>query len=354
MLEASMPELDAVISWVDGNDPKHLRKRAQFSEDAAKAHPKGLLPTRFQQVGEIYFCIASILKFCPDVRTIWLVTDDQTPEFLGDFVKEGLCPPGKIRIIDHKDIFAGHENCLPTFNSRSIEVMLHRISGLAEKYIFLNDDFFLTREVTVEDFFKDGKPVIHADYVLQHRKSFKVRWRRFLRKITFRKQREKTNTHICASISAQLVGEKTYTVNPRHQPHPLRVSTQRNFYERHPEILRAQMKFRFRNHTQFQVAALAYLLELRADPALTIHNERVHYEVDCGCGEGADKIRANMEPAVKFLCVQSLDCAAEDDRAAVIDWLVERVGSHCPAAVLRQNGRAPDDIRTAALHRESA
>jgi hypothetical protein len=42
---------------------------------------------------------------------------------------------------------------LPTYNSQAIEACLHRIPGLSEHYLYLNDDFLLGREVSPEDFF---------------------------------------------------------------------------------------------------------------------------------------------------------------------------------------------------------
>lgn len=48
---------------------------------------------------------------------------------------------------------------MPTFNSRSIETLLHRIPNLSENYVFFNDDFFLGRPCGVSDWF-DGETVI--------------------------------------------------------------------------------------------------------------------------------------------------------------------------------------------------
>ena len=53
-------KIDAVITWVDGNDPVHRRKRMTY------ANPDMLLAddiagdTRFVEVGEIAWCVASI------------------------------------------------------------------------------------------------------------------------------------------------------------------------------------------------------------------------------------------------------------------------------------------------------
>src|SRR5699024_5379711 len=48
---------------------------------------------------------------------------------------------------------------LPTFNSRVIELNIHKIEGLSENFIYLNDDTFIIDDVKQEDFFKNGFPV---------------------------------------------------------------------------------------------------------------------------------------------------------------------------------------------------
>ena len=72
--------IDAVIPWVDGRDPNFRRKRNKYlNEIEVKQINK---PTRFHEVGELYFVIKSIFKFAPFIRTIHIVTDDQIPEVI--------------------------------------------------------------------------------------------------------------------------------------------------------------------------------------------------------------------------------------------------------------------------------
>src|SRR5699024_7061147 len=59
-------------------------------------------------------------------------------------------------IINHKD-FLSKEN-LPVFNSCAIEINLHRIPGLSERFVYFNDDTFLIDYVKEKDFFKKGLP----------------------------------------------------------------------------------------------------------------------------------------------------------------------------------------------------
>ena len=94
-------------------------------------------------------------KFCPFVRTLFLVvqTRDQVP----DYVKES----SRLKIIEHKDIIP--EELLPTFNSSTIELHIHKIPDLSEHFIYINDDMYPLNYLTMSDFFtEDGKPKINV------------------------------------------------------------------------------------------------------------------------------------------------------------------------------------------------
>lgn len=112
-------EIDIVIAWVDGDSPTLKQKREQYKKVADVASD-AISSTRFASNDEIYYNIASILKYVSFCRHIYIVTDNQKPEFIDEFVEQNICTKEKIRIIDHKDIFKGYEQFLPTFNTRSI------------------------------------------------------------------------------------------------------------------------------------------------------------------------------------------------------------------------------------------
>ncbi len=59
--------------------------------------------------------------------------------------------PPRINLVDHRDILPAE--ALPTFNSHAIETSLHRIEGLAEHFVYFNDDVFLGRPARPETFF---------------------------------------------------------------------------------------------------------------------------------------------------------------------------------------------------------
>ena len=110
-----------VITWVDGDDPEHRAKRAEFGGKVAAVRDDVGGEVRYSSRGEIFYCVGSVLRFASWVRKIWIITDNQNPR-LDEFVERNF--PNRtteIEIVDHRTIFEGYEEYLPTFNSISIE-----------------------------------------------------------------------------------------------------------------------------------------------------------------------------------------------------------------------------------------
>ena len=144
--------VDVVVAWVDGRDRKHRAKRRRYLADPGgdtKPERVAVSAQRFSDNDEIRYCLRSIHNYAPWVRTIWLVTDDQVPASIARRRAERY----NIRIVDHREIFRGYEQLLPTFNSFAIETMLWRIEGLADRFLYFNDDMMPVGPVKPADFF---------------------------------------------------------------------------------------------------------------------------------------------------------------------------------------------------------
>ncbi len=144
----SKPEfpIDLVYTWVDGDDPAWLRRRAEATGgDASQRHPEAASAARFASRDELLYSLRSVERYADFVRNVYIVTDQQRPDWL-DVDADGL------HVIDHSEIFED-TGALPTFNSHAIESRLHHIPGLAEHYLYLNDDFFFGRRVLPNLFF---------------------------------------------------------------------------------------------------------------------------------------------------------------------------------------------------------
>lgn len=143
--------IDLVYLWVDGNDPTWQAKRDAAlgnSESKSSANCEG----RYANHNELLYSLRSIEKYAPWINKIFIVTDNQIPKWLNP-------NNPKIQIIDHTEILPNES--LPCFNSTVIEHFIADIPGLSEHFLFSNDDMYLNRPTSPEDFFtSEGLPII--------------------------------------------------------------------------------------------------------------------------------------------------------------------------------------------------
>ncbi len=137
--------IDLVYTWVDGDDPAwKARKAAALGTDAGDYSIDAAIDARFENRDELKYSLRSVQMFASWVNHIWVVTDQQTPAWLRE--------DERLTVVDHRDIFAD-PSALPVFNSHAIESQLHHIPGLADRYLYLNDDMLFGAPVRPEDFF---------------------------------------------------------------------------------------------------------------------------------------------------------------------------------------------------------
>ena len=139
--------IDVVYTWVNGSDPEWLKRKAaaQAGTSTSSVSPSSIDDARFNDREELKHSLRSLEMYAPWVNHIYIVTDRQVPEWLDT-------DHPQITVVDHRDIFAD-TTVLPVFNSLAIESQIHRLPGLAEKYVYMNDDFFLMRPTEASLFF---------------------------------------------------------------------------------------------------------------------------------------------------------------------------------------------------------
>lgn len=137
--------VDLVYTWVQGQDPAHRELRNAWAVrsglDPVVVNPD----VRYVENDELRYSLRSVERFAPWVRNIFIVTPGQTPAWLDT-------SHPKIRMV-HQDTIMAHPEHGPVFNSLAIEAQLHRIPGLAEHFIYCNDDMFLGQPCHKRDFF---------------------------------------------------------------------------------------------------------------------------------------------------------------------------------------------------------
>ena len=156
-----MRNMDAVITYVNGFDPLW---RKSFEETTGKQ----AMAKRFRDWGTLPYLLRGIQEHIPSVDKVFLIvsSESQVPSWVD---RE------KLNVVYHKDIIP--EQFLPTFNSSTIEMFMHRIPDLGEEFLYFNDDMFPVMDCKKEDFFKDGKSAIGFAHHLLAANKYKKRVR---------------------------------------------------------------------------------------------------------------------------------------------------------------------------------
>ncbi len=139
-------KIDFVITWVDGSDPVWQAEKEKYVPGQQNNSASS---NRFRDWGLLRYWFRGIETYAPWVNHIFFVTCGHYPEWLE------IDHP-KLTLVRHED-FIPHQY-LPTFNSNTILLNIHRIRGLQEHFVIFNDDMYLIRQTVPEDFFKDGLP----------------------------------------------------------------------------------------------------------------------------------------------------------------------------------------------------
>lgn len=214
----------------------------------------------------------------PWIRTVHLVVSniEQAPAWLDQ---------SKVHVVLHEDIIP--EQLLPTFNSTTIEMYLHEIPGLAEHFIYSNDDMLAIDSLGVEDFFKDGIPV----YELIERTSAGN---------VFRMQC-KNSYGLASRLSGKQNGDASYYFYIKHSMDPMLKSVYGEVHRKAgDEIFKKCTKFREPwNFTQYLFPDYA----LMTGRASLGHMSFKYFAADA-CAAAADCIGRRL---AKVVCVNDTD-----------------------------------------------
>jgi len=146
-------KIDFVITWVDGNDPKWQEEKSkyelQYKEDDDKFENWNNNKIRYRDWNLLKYWFRAVEKNAPWINKIYFITYGHKPDWLNIENK-------KLVVVNHEDFIP--KEYLPTFNSNCIELNMHRIKGLSERFVYFNDDMFLLQKTKIDDFFKKGLP----------------------------------------------------------------------------------------------------------------------------------------------------------------------------------------------------
>ena len=313
-----MEKIDAVITWVDGSEPNYKLKLEENLKN------KKIINRQYTQANEIDFCVASIIKFAPFVRKIFIVTDKQKPRFSGIRHMVSL---EKIEIIDHEEIFRDNLDCMPSFNIRSIDALLFKIKNLSDKFIYFNDDMFLIKETTKEDWFKDNKAVLTGSWAK-----------------TYNKQLIKTISHkiknllnirpsfnAAQSKAANIVGFHNRYFKSFHCGRPQIKSVIKDFYDKNPQRLINQIRYKFRDGRQYMPYSLCWHLLIKENLYIESSTNKL-VEINKSRNLSAKKLEKilksiDSKAEVKFLNIQDLNMAEPETQQVFQNWFIRKLNS---------------------------
>jgi len=136
--------VDIVLLWVDGNDPEW---QTEYNKHASVKLENNIV--RFRDWDILPYMFRSFERFMPWVRKIHFVTWGHLPSWLD------INHP-KLNIVKHEEYI--DNTYLPVFSANPIEIVLHQIDDLSEKFIYFNDDTFIISKIEQERFFENGLP----------------------------------------------------------------------------------------------------------------------------------------------------------------------------------------------------
>ena len=154
-----MEKIDFVVTWVDGSDRVWLAEKRKYLEAASSATSslaggEANADCRYRDCGLLKYWFRAVETFAPWANRVFFVTCGQKPDWLDE-------TNPKLRAVNHADYIP--PEYLPTFHSDTIELNLHRIPDLSEHFVLFNDDMFLLKPSTPEQFFRNGLPLLACD-----------------------------------------------------------------------------------------------------------------------------------------------------------------------------------------------
>ncbi len=276
-------DIDIVFSWVDGSSIEWQRVRARRMQSYVVGEGDDS-HARFRQLDELKYALRSVYLFAPWIRNIYVVTDSPRPEWLIDHPR--------VQLVSSPEFFAD-PSVLPTHNSHAVESQLANIPGIAEHFLYSNDDMFFARPVSPQSFFSAGGVT------------------RFIEATTRiglgENNSERSGFENAARVNRRLLEGRFGVVITRHLEHtpvPLVKSVMRELEAEFPEEFRRTAASRFRSATDISVTnSLYHYYALLTGRAVIEHGVKALY-VDTTAKSGLTSMRKVLTKRnVDLLCL---------------------------------------------------
>lgn len=139
-IKAESIPVDIVYTWVDDQFPGYRNQLRQYAKSNLDTNPNR---TR-DNLDLLKYSLRSVEKYVPWIRNIYVFTcRPQVPKWFGN-------TNNRIKLIHHDEII--HNGILPTFNSFCIASFVHKIQGLSEHFLYIEDDMLFGNHTEIDDF----------------------------------------------------------------------------------------------------------------------------------------------------------------------------------------------------------
>ncbi|WP_322884741.1 stealth conserved region 3 domain-containing protein [Sinorhizobium medicae] len=233
--DAFVESVDVVYTWVNAEDPgwrelvAPYRKLFNVDQD------------RFAQVDELKYSIRSLFTFAPWVRKVFIFSNCAPPVWFK--------PSERVQWVMHNEVIP--ERYLPLFSSHAIETFLHEIPGLSERYVYFNDDVFLSAAVRPTDFFNAyGHSVsrMESSGAIEH----------LMQSVKSGNAEEWQHAAVnCANLMLRTTGVLPSKLHC-HAPHVYSRSVYSDLAATFPEQLEITRNARFRQRTDYSFSSFMY------------------------------------------------------------------------------------------------
>ncbi|GGF92117.1 exopolysaccharide phosphotransferase CpsY [Rhodococcoides trifolii] len=297
-------DVDIVFSWVDGTDLEWQAERAehlrQFVVGEGDDHE-----ARFRQIDELKYALRSVHLYAPWIRRIFVVTDSPRPNWLAEHPD--------VTFVRSEEFFE-NQDALPTYNSQAVECQLHHIEGLAEHFLYSNDDMFFGRPVGPQIFFSPGGVTMFVEAGTR---------------IGLGTNDEKrSGFENAARVNRRLLMQRFGRVTTRHLEHapvPLRRSVMYELEKEFPDEFAATAASTFRASSNISVTnSLYHYYALLSGRAVVQTAASVKY-IDTTMRQGLREMdRLLMKRSMDFFCLNDgsfPEIDADERASAVTDFL---------------------------------
>lgn len=281
--------VDVVYTWVDSADPRWEAGRREWADRQGAKLDSSDNDQRYLDRDELRYSLRSLWLYAPFVRNVFIVTAGHHPKWLN-------VTHSNVHVIHHTLIFPDPED-LPTFNSHAIEACLHRIPGLAEHFVYFNDDVFLGRETTVNTFFTKGGLM-------------KSRLSRTQSIPAVQPDMTATPTDWAAYNAAEVISRDFGILFDRkvmHVPMPMKCSLLNEIEERYRDLVTTTRTARFRSPTDLAIPSmLAHFYGISVAKGVeweTVAGEYIY--ADTGRNDFESKLTAITSGSPTFFCLNA-------------------------------------------------